>query len=122
MAKRKSKQPEPETPAPQPAGFQAPPADGGLSIDKLAQAFAAMMGTGDPYAQTDAEADVVKVDASPVLDDDDSFTSGSDDVGCRVCPETILEAILFVGPARRRADHEPQGGRPDARRAATGDR
>ena len=97
MAKRKSKQSEPETPAPQPAGFQAPPADGGLSIDRLAQAFAAMMGTGDPYAQPDAETDVVKVDASPVLDDDDSFTSGSDDVGCRVCPETILEAILFVG-------------------------
>jgi ABC-type dipeptide/oligopeptide/nickel transport system permease component len=28
------------------AGFQGPPADGGLSIDKLAQAFAAMMGPG----------------------------------------------------------------------------
>ena len=97
MSKRKSKQSEPDTPAPPPAGFQASPADGGLSIDRLAQAFAAMMGTGDPYAQTDAEADVVKVDASPVLDDDDGFASGSDDAGCRVCPETILEAILFVG-------------------------
>ena len=97
MAKRKSMQPEPETSAPQPAGFQAPPADGGLSIDKLAQAFAAMMGTGDPYAQPTAEADVVKVDASPVLDDDDGFAPGSDDAACRVCPETILEAILFVG-------------------------
>jgi segregation and condensation protein B len=99
MAKRKPRQgeaiPAPTSAAPPSAGFQAPPADGGLSIDKLAQAFAAMMGTGDPYAQPATEADVVKVDASPLLDDD--ATSASDDTGCRVCPETILEAILFVG-------------------------
>ena len=62
MAKRKPKQSEPETPPPA-TGFQAPPADGGLSIDRLAQAFAAMMGTGDPYAQPAAEAAVVEVDA-----------------------------------------------------------
>ena len=98
MAKRKPK-PTPETDAPSPsaAGFQAPPADGGLSIDKLAQAFAAMMGTGDPYTQPSAPAEVVSVDASPVLDDDDGFASVSDDTNCRVSPETILEAILFVG-------------------------
>jgi len=97
MAKRKP-QPalEAEPPSPPPAGFQAAPADGGLSIDKLAQAFAAMMGTGDPYAPASDEADVVKVDASPMLDDD-GFTSSSDDVSFRVCPESILEAILFVG-------------------------
>ena len=88
--------PAPDTPAPPSAGFQAPPADGGLSIDKLAQAFAAMMGTGDPYAPPEADADVVKVDASPVLDDD-GFASASDDGAFRVCPESILEAILFVG-------------------------
>ena len=87
---------EPDAPTPQPAGFQAPPADGGLSIDKLAQAFAAMMGTGDPYAQASGETDVVKVDASPLLDDD-GFASSSDDASFRVCPESILEAILFVG-------------------------
>ena len=99
MAKRKpppTPTPEADASSPQPAGFQAPPADGGLSIDKLAQAFAAMMGTGDPYAQPAAEAEVVKVDASPVLDDD-GFASASDETVCRVCPETILEAILFVG-------------------------
>jgi len=95
MAKRMPKQGEATAPPPA-AGFQAPPADGGLSIDKLAQAFAAMMGTGDPYAQPADEADVVKVDASPVLDDD-ALTSVSDDADCRVCPESILEAILFVG-------------------------
>ena len=92
MAKRKESVPA-EPPA---AGFQATPADGGLSIDKLAQAFAAMMGTGDPYSQTADPTEVVKVDSSPVLDDD-GFTSSADDVPCRVCPATILEAILFVG-------------------------
>jgi segregation and condensation protein B len=99
MAKRTPKPtPKADAPSSQPAGFQAAPADGGLSIDKLAQAFAAMMGTGDPYAQPSAEADVVKVDASPVLDDDDDgFASSSDDASFRVCPESILEAILFVG-------------------------
>jgi segregation and condensation protein B len=97
MAKRKPQPtPEAEPPIPQPAGFQAAPADGGLSIDKLAQAFAAMMGTGDPYAPPSDEADVVKVDASPMLDDD-GFASSSDDASFRVCPESILEAILFVG-------------------------
>jgi segregation and condensation protein B len=99
MAKRKPKPtPEADAPSPPVAGFQAPPADGGLSIDKLAQAFAAMMGTGDPYTQPSASAEVVSVDASPVLDDgDDSFASSSDDASFRVCPESILEAILFVG-------------------------
>ena len=96
MAKRTPKKaaPEPSQPA---AGFQAPPADGGLSIDRLAQAFAAMMGTGDPYAEPSASPEVVKVDASPVLDDDDGFASAPDDACCRVSPESILEAILFVG-------------------------
>ena len=88
---------QPPSSSSQSAGFQAPPADGGLSIDKLAQAFAAMMGTGDPYAQPDTQADVVKVDASPVLDDDDGFASAADDASFHVCPESILEAILFVG-------------------------
>ena len=78
----------------QAAGFQGPPADGGLSIDKLAQAFAAMMGAGDPYAPP--AHDVVQVDASPVLDDD-GFRASDDDAAPRVSPETILEALLFVG-------------------------
>lgn len=79
------------------AGIQSPPADGGLSIDRLAQAFAAMMGTADPYASADAAAppaDVVQVDASPDLDD--AFATG-DDSACRVSPGSILEAMLFVG-------------------------
>jgi segregation and condensation protein B len=73
-------------------GFAAPPADGGLSIDRLAQAFAAMMGHADPYTPPAAPAAVVEVDASPDLDDG---VDGDDD--CRVSPLSILEALLFVG-------------------------
>jgi segregation and condensation protein B len=92
MAKRK-----PEPVAEPAAGFQSSPADGGLSIDRLAQAFAAMMGTGDPYAaatQAGPE-DVVQVDASPDLDDGGS--APDDDAACRVNPLSILESLLFVG-------------------------
>jgi chromosome segregation and condensation protein ScpB len=91
------------------AGFSAPPADGGLSIDRLAQAFAAMMGT----AEAPPAADLVQVDASADLDADQH---GLEDVaevevdGGRVTPQAILEACLFVGLP---------GGRPlDSRRVA----
>ena len=48
----------------EPAGFAAPPADGGLSIDRLAQAFAAMMGQAEAEADPPIEpAAVVEVDA-----------------------------------------------------------
>ena len=100
-----------KTPAaatPPAAGFTAPPADGGLSIDKLAQAFAAMMGAPDPHVEAEPEVDVVRVDASPDLDDD----AGDDaDVACRVSPQTILEALLFVG--------QP-GGKPLSSRTVAG--
>lgn len=72
---------------PPPAGFAAAPDDGGLSIDRLAQAFAAMMGQADAPPPTDA---VVQVDASPDLDD------AADDQ-CPVSPLAILESLLFVG-------------------------
>lgn len=87
MAARKPK-PEPE-PA---AGFRAQPADGGISIDRLAQAFAAMMGA-EPAAEPPV-ADVVSVDASPDLDE---RAPAADDDDCRVTPLAILEALLFVG-------------------------
>ena len=83
-------------PADHPAatGFTAAPDDGGLSIDRLAQAFAAMMGQADSPPPT-ADAAVVQVDASPDLDD------AADDQ-CPVSPLAILEALLFVGlPAGR---------------------
>jgi segregation and condensation protein B len=82
----KNRDPEP----PPAAGFTARPDDGGLSIDRLAQAFAAMM--GEPEAAERPRADeVVEVDASPDLDDD------ADDGQVRVGPISILEALLFVG-------------------------
>ena len=84
--------PPPAGPRGSPAGFAAPPADGGLSIDRLAQAFAAMMGTAPPYAAA-LPADVVRVDASPDLDAGDQ----GDDAACPVSPLRILEALLFVG-------------------------
>lgn len=75
------------------AGFTSPPSDDGLSIDRLARAFAAMMGGVDPYAAApEAPAEVLRVDASPDLDAaDDADAAG------RVSPLTILEALLFVG-------------------------
>jgi segregation and condensation protein B len=73
-------------------GFSAPPADGGLSIDRLAQAFAAMMGHGEAAAPSPPPATVVQVDASPDLDE---VTSSND--AARVTPLSILEALLFVG-------------------------
>ena len=77
-------------------GFHSPPADGGLSIDRLAQAFAAMMGSTDPYAGGPASPapDIVRVDTSPDLDDG---LGGGDDDEAKVNPRSILEALLFVG-------------------------
>ena len=72
-------------------GFTAPPDDGGLSIDRLAQAFAAMMGEPEAAQPSPILASVVEVDASPDLDE------ASDDSQCLVSPLSILEALLFVG-------------------------
>ena len=89
MSTRANPTPEPESRA----GFKGRPADGGLSIDRLAQAFAAMMGTA-PAAGGAPAGTVVSVDASPDLDDGVPTT---DDDDCRVTPLAILEALLFVG-------------------------
>jgi segregation and condensation protein B len=75
---------------PESGGFTAAPADGGLSIDRLAQAFAAMMGQAEAAAPSEPAA-VVEVDASPDLD---AEPEGSDPP---VSPRSILEALLFVG-------------------------
>jgi segregation and condensation protein B len=88
--------PKKSPPAPA-TGFTAAPADGGLSIDRLAQAFAAMMGTADPYAgpAESATDDIVRVDASPDLDD--GLAAADDAADAKVNPRSILEALLFVG-------------------------
>ncbi len=71
-------------------GFTSPPADGGLSIDRLAQAFATMMGHGDT-TPAPSPAAVMQVDTSPDLDEEAARDDG------RVSPLSILEALLFVG-------------------------
>ena len=89
---------EPTAAAPPRSGVAAPPADGGLSIDRLARAFASMMGAADPYSAAPAAApteSVAEVDPSPDLDDIPDV--GPQDASCRVSPESIVEALLFVG-------------------------
>ena len=100
MASKKPVDPPPAV------GFAAPPDDGGLSIDRLAQAFAAMMGAPEPEAN--AGVDVVHVDASPDLDEP---LAVDDDATDRVTPLAIVEALLFVGLP---------GGRPLSSRVISG--
>ena len=79
-------------------GFEGPPADGGLSIDRLAQAFAAMMGEQDPYETgTKSVQKVVRIDSSPDLDETGGDVDSTHTPACRVNPQSILEALLFVG-------------------------
>ena len=88
----------PRGPDDETAGFQAAPDDGGMSIDRLAQAFAAMMGEQDPYQVAGAQAvPVAQVDASPDLDEATCATDAATDAACRISPRSILEALLFVG-------------------------
>ena len=84
---------------PQPGGgFSGPPADGGLSIDRLAQAFAAMMGA--PEA---GPAEVVAVDASPDLDaaetvEDEAAAVTPHDSSRKMCAEASSR-ICVTRPA-----------------------
>ena len=78
------------------AGFHAP-ADEGLSLDQLNQAFAQMLGSGDdPYAppveKAAGEPAVSAVDEPPpeALEPDEAAP-------CEITPRSILEALLFVG-------------------------
>ncbi|MDZ4819126.1 MAG: SMC-Scp complex subunit ScpB [Planctomycetota bacterium] len=84
--------------------------DDGLSLDKLSDAFAAMLHAGeDPYVPVaDAEADPLLAAANQ-LDEADLSVDESDesnaeaanrrtvDDNCEISPASILEAILFVG-------------------------
>ncbi len=82
--------------------FHQPPAEEGLSLDQLSEAFAEMLGDGDdPYDQYDPDSD-------PLAEDDPSQAAvGSDRRDdsvntCEVAPRSILEAMLFVGQADNR--------------------
>lgn len=69
----------------------------GLSLDQLSQAFSQMLSTGeDPYADNSTSADAelqLTADSSP----EDSRAEQPTVTHCEVSPQTILEAMLFVG-------------------------
>jgi hypothetical protein len=76
-------------------GFHGKPSDGGLSIDRLAQAFAAMMGADGASSVSNQPRSVVDVDASPDLDAG-TLDAVDPDENCHVTPSTIVEAMLFM--------------------------
>jgi segregation and condensation protein B len=83
--------------------FQEPD-DAGLSLEELGQAYAALMGKGaDPYEATPAAegVPVVPTDeenaAAAATEEPLEVISGDDAAAAEVTPQTILEAMLFVG-------------------------
>ena len=78
-------------------GFEGPPADGGLSIDRLAQAFAAMMGEQDPYeTATTSVQKVVRIDASPDLDETVNAAGFNAQTPSMPCKSTVDSGSSFV--------------------------
>ena len=80
------------------------PADQGLSLDELSQAFAGMLGSGDdPYAEpapeeSEDEAALIEALGPAAKSELPSTRRGpSADDACEVSPRSILEAMLFVG-------------------------
>lgn len=83
--------------------FQEPD-DAGLSLEELGQAYAALMGKGaDPYEPSSAAEPVPasqtedKVVAAGATEEPLEVISGDDAAAAEVTPQTILEAMLFVG-------------------------
>jgi segregation and condensation protein B len=79
------------------------PADAGLSLEELGEAYAALMSQGaDPYDSAPtiiqpAEEDVESSASGQTTDDPREVISGDDQTAAEVTPLTILEAMLFVG-------------------------
>ena len=80
------------------------PDDAGLSLEELGQAYAALMTQGtDPYeaaapAAEVAEATATETSGKPATDDEPlEVIAGDDERSAEVTPQTILEAMLFVG-------------------------
>ena len=88
-------------------GAAAPRDDGlsleELSLDQLGDAFAALLGTGDdPYAR--AAAPVAETEAAELAHEEVlAETAGETDDPCEITPQSIFEAMLFVG----RPNHAP---------------
>jgi segregation and condensation protein B len=87
---------EPGLKAPVSAEELADPADHGLSLEELGQAYAAALGKGaDPYAEP---APVPVAQPLELLADlPDGIAADDDEESCEITPRSILEAILFVG-------------------------
>jgi segregation and condensation protein B len=96
-------------PSPQPASqnlgigaLNETPSDEGLSLDKLNQAFAEMLGGGyDPYSdapetEIGAESSVTEV-RTPSVAVPSAAAPTDVDAACEITPRNILEAMLFVG-------------------------
>lgn len=77
--------------------FHSPPADEGLSLDKLKGAFAAMLGTGDDPYSIPADPDEDPLRAAIVVEEEASDDPNRAQAGCEINPRSILEAMLFVG-------------------------
>jgi segregation and condensation protein B len=79
------------------ADLVAGDADKGLSLDQLSHAFAAMFASGDdPYSEpADADDDPLLAEANDAVAGSAPQTSA--DTACEISPQTILEAMLFVG-------------------------
>jgi segregation and condensation protein B len=95
-----------QSPSPQPPS----PADQGLSLDELSQAFAGMLGSGqDPYLEPepdeseDEQAVAEAAGLDPTLTVRKPAAAPTVDDACAVTPKSILEAMLFVGSA----DNQP---------------
>src|SRR5688572_17525419 len=101
MAKKKRKPAEPASPSGEELGlseFQAPPSDAGISLDQLSGAFREMLGGDDPYVdapQPAAAGDDPVAELAQSLPPEPSEEAR--DAACEISPQTILEAMLFVG-------------------------
>jgi segregation and condensation protein B len=97
MAKSNKKQPTPQESLGLDAFRQANEDAAGLSLDQLSQAFAQMLSTGDdPYDETRADSgqDTLAITDEPTVSDAETKAAAD---SCDVSPQTILEAMLFVG-------------------------
>ncbi len=81
----------------------AQPAEQGLSLDALSQAFAAMLNTGsDPYTvpselPVDQTVPVSTIQRPANFAEPVAIASAANDGQCEISPRSILEAMLFVG-------------------------
>jgi segregation and condensation protein B len=80
------------------SGFEQTPADEGLSLDQLSQAYAQVLQHGgQPYEKSPSPETAEDVDSQPPEEFDHLAEHEEADDGCQLTPKSILEAMLFVG-------------------------